>query len=394
MSRIACRPAVVSCVYLVVLSLVSTICAQEPSVPDIGSLVNVLQSYEQQLKRSRLMYYVEHQDWGFTVERMRQSSPDNEYTRRYTEIAWDGKRRVEEYAILPDESVELLEIDTFDGSQYRSLAVGSGKGRIHTDSKNASHNFQLMCNGISASSSLSEDLQAHSRSAVMGWVGVDGHRLIEIRWKSGDWDRKLLLDPGRNLMPIEIENSMASPQKLRDVAGFDRSFTRFSVTRFYDADGGLFLPAQLTVLSFVRLTDGSELPQFKRSITLDKVERLQLDSVEESVFALEFPVGTDVTLVDLSTSYIVGGDSSDQDEVIEQISQVSPSNSIVKADGKAGESNPHEIVSSETGGLNTLSNNSSDKHVFINQGIRWLVLLLIILAGSHLLVKAVKREKS
>ena len=140
--------------------------------------------------------------------------------------------------------------------------------------------------------------------------------MISVEWKSGNWRRRMLLDPSRQLVPVLIENSMDYPGAVRESSGFLQSCESRAAPEWSMRDG-MMTPTRIDIRSWVELTDGRKKVRAEESVEVVKCQRVRVEPPAE-VFRLEFPDGTPVSLTDVGAGYTVGGDPLEQAEGAER----------------------------------------------------------------------------
>jgi hypothetical protein len=286
--------------------------------PNIEMLIEVLRAREESMRRCQISYTVDHQDWGPSVESQQKSLPSVQEVLTHKETDWDGMRRVETHVTPKDtrQTDEWAMVETCDRTQYRRLDVHIKAGTISSDPKRFGlRDFGMILNGFAGS--LADELETNAREPRVAIVPYGDSQAVLVEWKSGNWNRRLYLDPERQLVPICVENGMDSSTKVRQVSGYVRTVGRRTVEEFGTIDGVL-VPSRASLDHFAVLEDGKTRPLTKETIRLVEFGRLSQKPPPDT-FRLVFPVGTRVTLVDVGTSFMVGGDPKEADQTVKQV---------------------------------------------------------------------------
>ena len=315
-------------VALVVCALPALTSSQVPSSEmgdgriDIPTIVDVLRSHEESVRRRQLEFITLRKEYsiGSGQEANRTPVYDDRYLRKATE--WDQKRRIEIYAVLENDEAEvkMFRTVTLDGVQFRQLLGGhkKGPGSITAASKSGGvRDFTLIRTGVTGS--LASDLAKADPGDVRIGTATDeaGKKMISVEWKSGNWRRRMLLDPGKQLIPVLIDNSMEYSEAVQKAQGWLRGCSS-RAAREWSLRDGMMMPARIDIRSWMEFTDGREqVVKAEESVELVQCRRLREEPSAE-VFRLKFPHGTAVSLTDVEASYTVGGDPREQAEAIER----------------------------------------------------------------------------
>ncbi len=362
------------------------ICADAPApgAPlDIKTVIDGLRAREDLMRRGTYNYTIQTQLWLTGTAKI-SPVPTEDRASQCKEIDWDNMRRVETVTISKKNSGtrDTTRIQTFDGAQFRQFVTSVSDKRkealVSSNPKNSVEDFAIATTG--RPQMFAGDLEKYSDTAKISVVAENNTSLIAARWKSGNSNRVIHLDPGRQFLPVFIESSMDSDAEFRKSTGVLRSYTRYVINKSEMIDG-LCLPTEFTMDWLQDMEDGSSRMMVKKTIKVSGFERLSSEPAAEE-FRVAFPVGTDVSLIDISAGYVVGGTKEEADEAIANLLKSPPASSSSQP---GGSTNP--VVQSERPPSSPRVAAKTGTLTHWSWSVAFSVLGLVLLSASWLIIK-------
>jgi len=216
-----------------------------------------------------------------------------------------GKVRGEEELRFGDaEEVAYKEVRTYDGKEHRSYLPAIKKGSIASKTALPWSLFELAYPALK-SGDVAGFLGEH-RGKIQASSALDGQgrRLLQLELSVRNRRISICLDPEANYLPRTVLTRGTVPSEVVETTGVERGESRTEVLEFRQV-GGFSFPARAKRVHTAFMVDGQAKRLFAHTIEL-KEAKVNIP-IDERQFAIEFPLGTQVTLYDSKTSYIVGG---------------------------------------------------------------------------------------
>ena len=293
------------------------------SAIDTKTVMDAFRSYEARFRRARITFTVDHQDWIMDTQALLETPfppPRRDDTRRWVETNWDRMRRLDTQSISSkdprEEPGSLMRAESFDGTEHRELAVVKGEKLGFASSKKNPPGGGAYYT-TTGSQSLADCLaEAREEDVKISAVSHNGQEMISVEWNKKGERWRAVIDPGRELMPVLVEVRREYPDSVREKRKFEMNITQCVVEEFRDTPNGP-VPSRTSRETFILLQDGSKIPLVKERV---QVEEFAPDpkGIDPSLFKLEFPAGTVVSLQDVDASFTVGGEPRDTDKKIEE----------------------------------------------------------------------------
>lgn len=216
-----------------------------------------------------------------------------------------GKVRGEEELRFGDaEEVAYKEVRTYDGKEHRSYLPAIKKGSIASKTALPWSLFELAYPALK-SGDVAGFLEEH-RGEIQASSALDsqGRRLLQLELSVRNRRVRICLDPEANYLPRTVLTRGTVPSETVKTTGVERGESRTEVLEFRQV-GAFSFPARVKRVHTAFMVNG----QAKRLVahTIELKEAKVNIPIDERQFAIEFPLGTQVTLYDSKTSYIVGG---------------------------------------------------------------------------------------
>lgn len=217
----------------------------------------------------------------------------------------DKKRLLRSYALDDEGNPVLQQVSAWDGEKQYGYTPSIKQGFIQSQPERPAgfpqtyYNYAYHCAGPRG---LLDRLD-EARELAASTIVTDGRNMIELTWRT-DWTEcSAVLDPDLNYQPVRFQQISTVPQPDRAAMLYERGTVTVTMDEYTKVDG-LYFPEHVTKAWDLLLHDGSNLRASTQELWLESVKPNV--PIEDGLFQIRFPPGTELSHNDYRVSTVVG----------------------------------------------------------------------------------------